>query len=73
MHLCIHHEALDVCDEFYSRCRQKVFMVLDNPSSCRLGRYTSMAVLATISVAAISFVVESLPRYRIPVRVAWPW
>ena len=48
-------------------------MVLDNPSSCRLGRYTSMAVLVTISIAAISFVVESLPRYRIPVRVAWPW
>jgi len=45
-------------------------MIFDNPTSCKLARWMSALILFAITCAALAFAVESLPVFRVEVRVA---
>eukprot|EP00937_MAST-01D_sp_MAST-1D-sp2_P004658 g4658.t1 len=43
--------------------RDTVFHTLEEPSSCHLGKFISVAVMAAIVVSTVSFVMESMPQF----------
>jgi voltage-gated potassium channel Kch len=44
--------------------RQKLFMILEDPSASRLGKWMSLFVIAVILVSTTSFILESMPEFR---------
>lgn len=54
-------------------CSVNVFMLFDNPASCRLAQLVSGIMLFAIMSAVFSFAVESLPAFRLSVRHLDRW
>ncbi|CAD7936631.1 unnamed protein product [Amoebophrya sp. A120] len=46
---------------------ERVFMVFEDPSSCRLAKWLSFFLLATIMFSSILFIVATLPEFKV-----WP-
>mmetsp|Transcript_10839 Transcript_10839/g.27955 ORF Transcript_10839/g.27955 Transcript_10839/m.27955 type:complete len:958 (-) Transcript_10839:150-3023(-) len=53
---------------FLPRCtslRRSIFLVADDPSASRMGKYVSLFMLATILVSTLSFMMETMPSFRV--------
>lgn len=46
-------------------CRRKLFVLLEDPNASKLGRVASFLMMTTILVSTLSFILETMPEYRV--------
>ena len=53
----------------YKSLPTRIFLVLDDPPSCKLAQVWAVLIMAVIVATAVALCVESLPKFRIQVRM----